>query len=123
MPSQLLVNQEFLADDLDIFVGDVNHSLVDTPNFCLPCATKIILRNAATHPNHASAVQTSIPSDIAGFFHNSSAQNYDRGTSWLSVADASAKPGYSPTIDAFAYCRTSFSAVLRVDIPGRTLPI
>lgn len=81
MPSQLLVNQEFLDDDLDISVGGVDHALVDTPNFCLPCATKIISRNAATHPNHVSAVQTSIPSDIAGFFHNSSAQNYDRGTS------------------------------------------
>lgn len=76
MPSQLFVNQEFLDDDLDISVGDVDHALVDTPNFCLHCATKIVRLprrilltliaskiswNAATHPNHVSAVQTSIP--------------------------------------------------------------
>ncbi|KAG2752960.1 hypothetical protein P692DRAFT_20773031 [Suillus brevipes Sb2] len=62
MPSQLLVNQEFLNDDLDISVGDLDRAFIDTPSFGLPSsATKIISQNAAARPNHGSAVQTSIP--------------------------------------------------------------
>lgn len=87
MPSQLLVNQEFLNDDLDISVGDLDRAFIDTPSFGLPSsATKIISQNAAARPNHGSAVQTSTPNDFVWFFHNpkisySSAQNYGRGTS------------------------------------------
>jgi hypothetical protein len=77
MPSQLLVNQEFLNDDLDISVGDLDRAFIDTPSFGLPSsATKIvrlprrifltliaskISQNAAARPNHGSAVQTSTP--------------------------------------------------------------